>query len=69
MTKKYTFEIEAQTEREADELAKALDTIYRKVKNEDLVWVAGHLQKNPNVINQVKNVANNPLVKKMFFNS
>ena len=68
MTKNYTFAIEADTEQEADTIAKALNTIYQKIENKDLIWVAGHIEKDPKVINKVINIANNPIVKKLFFN-
>lgn len=63
---KFTFSIEAETEARAKEIAQALNTVYKRIATEDLIWVAKKIQEDPKVINKVKKLANNPLVKNLF---
>mgnify|MGYP001339396905 CR=1 FL=1 len=66
MIKSYTFKIEAENEKQTDEIANALNVIYQKIENKDLIWVAAKIQEDPKVINKVINIANNPIVKNLF---
>lgn len=60
------FQIEAASQHEADEIAKALHIIYVHVNRNDLVAIANAIQKEPGIINKVVRVSNNPLVRKLF---
>ena len=59
-------EIEAADTNEVQVIGKALTTIYKKVSKDDLITIAGYIEKDPNVIGKVKKIAENPLVKGMF---
>lgn len=66
MSKKYTFEITAESPDRTDQVANALSTIYRKVPMDDIIWVAKEIKKDPTVITRVVKVANNKVVKGIF---
>lgn len=61
-----TFNIEASSQEEANNIAKALSTIYTKVPNAHLLTIAVEIEKDPKVIGKVLKIANNPLVKKLW---
>jgi hypothetical protein len=63
---KFQFDIEAETQERARQIAQSLNTIYKKINKDDLVWVANKINEDPKVIEKVKKVANNPIVKKLF---
>jgi hypothetical protein len=62
----FTFKIEAETEAQAREIAKALDVAYKRIPTEDLIWIGKKIQEDPKVISKVKKLANNPLVKNLW---
>lgn len=62
----YTLKIDGTSKAEADKIAEALNTLYKQVRNEDLLWVANKIKEDPRVISKVIKIANNPLVKNLW---
>ena len=62
----YPFKIDAPSKPEADRIALAMDTLYRTVNNDDLVWVAEKIKEDPGVIKKVMKLASNPMVKRLW---
>ncbi|MDR2011413.1 MAG: hypothetical protein LBQ22_13115 [Bacteroidales bacterium] len=58
--------IEANDSNEANQIIKSLLAIYKHLSTEDLIAVAGHIEKDPKIINKVKSIADNPFVKTLF---
>jgi len=62
----YNLTIKADTKENADKIASALNTIYQKIDDQHLIWIADKIIEDPLVISKVIRISNNPLVKKMF---
>jgi len=62
----YNLTIKADTKEKADIIASALNTIYQKIDDQHLIWIADKIIEDPLVIAKVIRISNNPLVKKMF---
>ena len=67
MAKQYiTISVECKTPTESARLKLAHQTIATHLPAADLLWVASQIRANPQIIQKVKMLANNPLVKKLF---
>lgn len=58
--------IQAASSNEANEITKSLLTIYKHLSTEDLKIISGHIEKDPAVVQKVRNIADNPFVRKLF---
>ncbi|MDD3686733.1 MAG: hypothetical protein PHE56_08195 [Bacteroidales bacterium] len=57
--------ISAETEEQFKEKYKALVTIENHLSVEDLKTISDEIRKNPAIIKKVKDLANNPIVRRM----
>ena len=62
----YNFKVEANSKEEADKIATAMNTLYKHINNDDLVWVSAKIREDPKVISKVVKLANNPMVKRLW---